>query len=160
MPQQPNPTIKRHPYAEFYREPMLRSMNLRNEEKEIVAPRCVASPHQYAELHVTSNYNFLRGASHPDELVEQAAKLGHSAIAITDRNSLAGIVRAHVAAKELSVPLVVGCHLVFQGAGTEARRHEGTEWNEVSHTLDESTPSCLRASVPSCLSILTYPTDI
>ena len=56
-----------------------------------------ASPVPYAELHVTTNFTFLTGASHPEELVEQAAALGHAAIAITDVNTLAGIVRAHVA---------------------------------------------------------------
>lgn len=49
----------------------------------------------YAELHAISNYSFLRGASHPDELVQQAAKLGYEAIAITDECSLAGVVKAH-----------------------------------------------------------------
>ena len=49
---------------------------------------------RYAELQVTTNFSFLRGAAHPDELVVTAAALGHAAIAITDRNSLAGIVRA------------------------------------------------------------------
>lgn len=68
----------------------------------------------YAELQVTSNYSFLRGASHPDELVLQAANLGYSAIAITDRNSLAGIVRAHVAAKEYRIKLIIGCRLDFK----------------------------------------------
>ncbi len=68
----------------------------------------------YAELQVTSNYSFLRGASHPDELVLQAANLGYSAIAITDRNSLAGIVRAHVAAKEYGIKLIIGCRLDFK----------------------------------------------
>ncbi len=56
----------------------------------------------YAELCVTSNFTFLIGASHPEELVARAAKLGLSAIAITDRNSLAGIVRAYTALKELA----------------------------------------------------------
>ncbi|HLJ64717.1 MAG TPA: PHP domain-containing protein, partial [Stellaceae bacterium] len=65
----------------------------------------------YAELQVTSNYSFLRGASHPEELVRRAQALGLAAIAITDRNSFAGIVRAHKAAKELGFPLVVGCRL-------------------------------------------------
>ena len=54
----------------------------------------------YAELQVTSNYSFLRGAAHPQELIERAAQLGHVAMALTDRNSLAGVVRAHVAARE------------------------------------------------------------
>src|SRR5207244_10385120 len=65
----------------------------------------------YAELQVTSNFSFLRGASHPDELVVTAAALGHAAIAITDRNSLAGIVRAHHAAETIGIRLVIGCRL-------------------------------------------------
>ena len=65
----------------------------------------------YAELQVTSNFSFLRGASHPDELVLTAAALGHRAIAIADRNSLAGIVRAHHAAKTVGIRLVVGVRL-------------------------------------------------
>ena len=65
----------------------------------------------YAELQVTSNFSFLRGASHPDELVVTAAALGHQAIAITDRNSLAGIVRAHHAAKTIGIRLVIGVRL-------------------------------------------------
>src|SRR5690606_24406980 len=56
----------------------------------------------YAELCVTSNFTFLRGASHPEELVTRAAELGLAAIAITDRNSVAGVVRAFSALKELS----------------------------------------------------------
>ena len=71
------------------------------------------SPANYAELQVTTNFSFLEGASHPHELVVRAAELGLSAIAITDRNSLAGIVRAHLAARELDVKLIVGCRLTF-----------------------------------------------
>src|SRR5215469_10262443 len=66
---------------------------------------------RYAELQVTTNFSFLRGASHPDELVLTAAVLGHQAVAITDRNSFAGIVRAHHAAKQVGIRLVVGCRL-------------------------------------------------
>ncbi len=54
----------------------------------------------YAELHCLSNFSFLRGASHPQELVAQAAALGYRALALTDECSLAGAVRAHVAAKQ------------------------------------------------------------
>ncbi|MGE5504417.1 MAG: error-prone DNA polymerase [Actinomycetota bacterium] len=68
----------------------------------------------YAELQVTSNYSFLRGASHPDELVVAAAALGLSAVAVTDRNTLAGVVRAHVAAKQAGLRLVVGARLDFR----------------------------------------------
>jgi error-prone DNA polymerase len=62
-------------------------------------------------LQVTTNFSFLRGAAHPDELVLTAAALGHQAIAITDRNSFAGIVRAHHAAKEVGIQLVVGAEI-------------------------------------------------
>ncbi|MFQ5985390.1 MAG: PHP domain-containing protein, partial [Alphaproteobacteria bacterium] len=65
----------------------------------------------YAELQVTTNFSFLRGASHPEELVETAAGLGLCAVAITDRNSLAGVVRAHIAAERVGLRLVVGARL-------------------------------------------------
>lgn len=65
----------------------------------------------YTELQVTTNFSFLRGASHPEEFVEQAAKMGHSRIAITDHNTLAGIVRGHAMAKKFGVSIIPGCHL-------------------------------------------------
>ena len=69
-----------------------------------------ASP-RYAELQVTSHFSFLRGASSAEELFAQAAALGIDALAVVDRNSLAGIVRAHEAAKTTGVRLIVGCRL-------------------------------------------------
>ena len=73
-------------------------------------------PARYAELQVTSNYSFLRGASHPEELLVQAKALGIEAIAITDRNTLAGVLRAHGRAKDprLDMHLVIGCRLDLQ----------------------------------------------
>jgi error-prone DNA polymerase len=65
----------------------------------------------YAELQCLTNFSFLEGASHPDELVIQAAALGHAAIGIADRNSLAGVVRAHAAAKRHGIKLLVGARL-------------------------------------------------
>ncbi|HEY0680609.1 MAG TPA: PHP domain-containing protein, partial [Chitinophagaceae bacterium] len=65
----------------------------------------------YTELQVTTNFSFLRGASHPEELVDQAADLGYKEIAITDRNSFAGLVRAHVAAKKKGIRIIPGCRL-------------------------------------------------
>ncbi len=62
----------------------------------------------YAELHCVSNYTFLRGASDPEELVHRAAELGYHALAITDECSVAGVVRAHVAAKEARLKLLIG----------------------------------------------------
>lgn len=68
----------------------------------------------YTELQVSSNFSFLRGASHPDELLRQAHAFGYKAMAITDRNSLAGIVRAHVTARENKMRLIIGCRLDLQ----------------------------------------------
>jgi error-prone DNA polymerase len=68
----------------------------------------------YAELQVTTHYSFLRGASSPEELFAAAAELGITALGIVDRNSLAGMVRAHEAAKATSVRLIVGCRLDLQ----------------------------------------------
>ena len=65
----------------------------------------------YAELHCLSNFTFLRGASHPHELVEQAVALGYSALAITDECSMAGAVRAHMAAKDRPLKLIIGTEL-------------------------------------------------
>src|SRR5882672_8970065 len=65
----------------------------------------------YAELHALSNFSFLRGASSPQELVEQAKRLGYRAMALTDECSLAGVVRAHVAAKKHGLPLIIGTEL-------------------------------------------------
>ena len=65
----------------------------------------------YAELQVTSNFSFLRGGSHAAELAETAQALGLAAIAVADRNTLSGIVRAHVAAAACGLRLVVGCRL-------------------------------------------------
>jgi len=69
----------------------------------------------YAELCVTSNFTFLTGASHPEELVARAADLGLAAIAITDRNSLAGVVRAHVALRELKRAREEGGSVAIRG---------------------------------------------
>jgi error-prone DNA polymerase len=68
----------------------------------------------YAELHCLTNFTFLRGASHPEELVERAAQLGYSALAITDECSLAGVVRAHVAAKEHGLKLIAGAEFCIR----------------------------------------------
>ena len=67
--------------------------------------------HAYTELQVTTNYSFLRGASHIEELIARAAVLRMKALAITDRNSLAGIVRAHQSARQAGIRLIVGCRL-------------------------------------------------
>jgi error-prone DNA polymerase len=68
----------------------------------------------YAELQCCSNFTFLRGASHPHELIEQAHALGYGALALTDECSLSGVVRAHVAAKPLGFKLIVGASFTLQ----------------------------------------------
>ena len=69
----------------------------------------------YAELHCISNFSFLRGASFPEELVEQSVVLGYKALAITDDCSLAGVVRAHMAAKshQQAIKLIIGSEFVL-----------------------------------------------
>ena len=69
----------------------------------------------YAELHCVTNFSFLRGASHAEELVGQAKALGYAALAITDECSMAGAVRAHVAAKPLGLKLIIGSELLLAG---------------------------------------------
>src|SRR5438105_9232868 len=90
----------------------------------LVPPRVVVEENAppYAELDVVTNFSFLRGASHADELVYRAAALGHRAIAITDVNTLAGVVRAHDAIRQLKgqcekpPKLIIGARLSFSDA--------------------------------------------
>ena len=122
----------------------------------------------YAELHCISNYSFLRGASHPEELVKQAAKLGYSAIAITDECTMAGVVKAHVAAKECDIKLIVGsefrldeelllvliapnrtaygqiCNLITIGR----RRADKGEYRVSLRDLEVATNQCLAIWIP------------
>lgn len=70
-----------------------------------------ASPLPFSELHCRTNYSFLSGASHADELVNRAVELGYTALAITDENTLAGVVRAYAAARETNLKLIIGAEL-------------------------------------------------
>ena len=87
----------------------------------------------YAELHCISNFTFLRGASFPEELVNRAYKLGYEAIAITDECSLSGIVRAHVAAKDKAIKLIIGSEFILgkqQNTGSNTgRSKQGDQTN-------------------------------
>ena len=69
----------------------------------------------YAELWCASNFTFLRGASHPEELIERAHALGYQALAITDECSVSGMARAHVEAKEIGLHLLVGAQFTVTG---------------------------------------------
>ncbi len=76
------------------------------------APAVRSGGPRYAELHAKTNFSFLEGASHPDELVNRAAELGYHALAVTDRQSLAGVVRAHAAAKAAGLKLLIGAEVL------------------------------------------------
>ena len=71
---------------------------------------------KYAELHCKTNFSFLEGGSHAPELVDRAVELGYAALAVTDRNTLAGVVRAHAAAKESRLRLIIGAELILRDA--------------------------------------------
>ena len=80
------------------------------------SPDAAPEPVAFAELHALSNFSFLRGASHPEELVQRAATLGYQGIAITDECTLSGVVKAHLAAKECGIKLVIGAEFRVAGA--------------------------------------------
>lgn len=103
---------------------------------------------RYTELQVTSNFSFLRGASHPAELVQQAAAYGYTAIAITDRNSFAGIVRAHAAAKECGIRIIPACRLdLLDGPSLLAYPTDQPAYSRLSSLL---TTGNLRAEKGEC----------
>src|SRR5579863_6781844 len=84
-------------------------------------PPAVAS--RYVELTARSNFSFLQGASRPEEILQRAAELGYDAIAITDRDGLYGMVRAHEEAAKQGVRLIVGCELTFSMDGMTGPFH-------------------------------------
>ncbi|MDP9078591.1 MAG: error-prone DNA polymerase [Bacteroidota bacterium] len=95
---------------------------------------------RYAELQVTSNFSFLRGGSHPEELVEQASKYGYTAIAITDRNTVAGVVRAHQAAKasDPTIKFIPACRLdLVDGPSLLAYPTDITAWGRLCALLSK-----------------------
>lgn len=102
----------------------------------------------YTELQVTTNFSFLRGASHPEELVNQAVAYGYKQIAITDRNSLAGIVRGHVAAKAKGLRFIPGCRLdLLDGPSLLAYPTNIKAYSQISSLL---TAGNLRAEKGEC----------
>ncbi len=91
---------------------------------------------RYAELQCVSNYSFLEGASHAGELVGQAALLGLAAIGIADRNSVAGVVRAHIAARETGMRLIVGARLdLMDGASLIAYPSDREAWGRLCRLI-------------------------
>lgn len=103
---------------------------------------------EYSELQVTSNFSFLRGASHPNELVDQAEAFGYQKIAITDRNTLAGIVRAHAAAREKNISIIPACRLdLLDGQSLLAYPTDREAYGRLSALL---TKGNLRAEKGQC----------
>src|ERR1700710_562457 len=103
---------------------------------------------EYEELQVTSNFSFLRGGSHPDELVERAADYGYTKIAITDRNTVAGVVRAHMAAKVKGITIIPACRLDLQdGPSLLAYPTDITAWGRMCALL---TKGNLRTEKGKC----------
>jgi error-prone DNA polymerase len=115
-------------------------------EAKSSAPANAPAKNPYAELHCISNFTFLRGASFPEELVNRAYKLGYQAIAITDECSLSGIVRAHVAAKDKAIKLIIGSEFILdknqntqESAGKS--NEQGQEKENQSEIKKQSTQS-------------------
>ncbi len=102
----------------------------------------------YTELQVTTNFSFLRGASHPEELVQQAAEYGYKELAITDRNSFAGLVRAHSAAKKIGLRIIPACRLdLLDGSSLLAYPTTNTAYSSLCQLL---TTGNLRAEKGEC----------
>src|SRR5262249_52378444 len=120
---------------------------------------------RYAELHCISNFTFLRGASHPEELVARAQELGYSALAITDECSLAGAVRAHVEAKKCGLPLVVGSEFrLDDGLRFVLHATDRASYGELSALITRGRRNAVKGSyrltrgdlvdgVPGCLAL-------
>ncbi|PRY53280.1 error-prone DNA polymerase [Arcticibacter pallidicorallinus] len=103
---------------------------------------------EYSELQITSNFSFLRGASHPEELVEQAVAFGYKKLAITDRNTLAGIVRAHVVARDKGIEIIPACRLdLLDGPSLLAYPTDKEAYSRLSALLSKGN---LRAEKGKC----------
>jgi len=130
----------------------------------------------YAELVCISNFTFLQGASHPEELVRHAAELGYAALALTDECSVSGVVRAHEAAVEVGLKLIVGSHFVLEDGSriillarnrdgyaelcrliTHARRNAEKGHYQVAHTdFETHLDDCLGLLLPSSDEAITW----
>lgn len=109
----------------------------------------------YTELQVTTNFSFLRGGSHPEELVKQALLYKYKKIAITDRNTLAGIVRGHAAAKGKDIRIIPACRLdLLDGPSLLAYPTTQQAYAQLSSLLTEGN---LRAEKGECH---LYKTDV
>jgi error-prone DNA polymerase len=119
----------------------------------------------YAELHCRSNYSFLTAASHPEELIERARALGYRALALTDECSLAGMVRAHVAARACGLPLILGSELaIAEGPRLVVLATDRQGYGNLSHLISTARRRAAKGSyrmlwkdlevgLPGCLAL-------
>ena len=143
----------------------------RTSPKETAERGCRTQPRKWGELVVLSNYTFLTGASHPEELVEEAARLGHSGIALTDIETFGGSVRAHVAAKSVRVPVLEQSAAggVGSSQATRFQLAHGTRVRLNIDSLQELAPDrahdftrCAHSTLglaPHLLEVVLYATD-
>lgn len=89
----------------------------------------------YAELHCLSNFSFQRGASHPQELVERAHQLGYTALALTDECSVAGVVRAHIAAQACGLHLIMGSEFLWGSFRLVALARDAEGWGQLCECI-------------------------
>src|SRR3546814_4258076 len=114
---------------------------------QCAAPSSMGNEPIFAELAATTNYSFLRGASHPSDMVGKAMELGYAGVGIADRNSVAGVVRAYVAVREaqekaeknigqrFDFKLAVGARLVFADGTPEERRSQLQSLMRISYAV-------------------------
>src|SRR5258706_15007384 len=124
---------------------------------------------EYAELHCLSNFSFLRGASHPEELVERAQALGYAALALTDECSVAGIVRAHLAAKDAGLPLLIGSEFTLtDGLQLVLYATDRTTYGDLAQLITRGRRNAVKGTysltrdevadvAPNCLALWTPP---
>ena len=130
-------------------------------------------PHAYAELHCLSNFSFLRGASHPEELVARAAELGMMALALTDECSFAGVVRAHqeIKRRTLALKLIVGTEIrLDDGPALVLLARDRSGYANLSRLISRARRACakgayrlarddLAGGVGGCIALLIPPDD-
>jgi len=113
---------------------------------------------QYVDLQVTSNFSFLRGASHPEELAHSAIEQGHVAVALTDRNTMAGVVRSHIVCRDAGVKFIPGCRLDLLAAEAWRWGEEAYDWHMLPQDLRDHGGEDGHET-PDGPSLLVYPTN-
>jgi error-prone DNA polymerase len=151
MPEEPQPKHVQHPSRSLA-------------ASVVHVPHAGRRDRPFGEPLVLSNHSFLAGASHPEELVREAARLGHAGIAITDIESVGGAVRAHVAARESSIRLAHGARVKLDihadiHADTHADTHAGADDGSIGGTRDPRVPPHVAAGATAQLELALYATD-